>query len=119
MQAMANRLLRAWVGPAALMLAAGLLGTFRPVLRVHNQRPGHSRVHQPTLLSETTESNGDGDGPPARGGVLVNQHVAVAHLALLASIVTLVLKARRKAFVPSAIRRLKLPRAAADSSPSS
>jgi hypothetical protein len=118
MQAIASRLLRVWVGTAALILAAGLLGTFRPVLRFHAQRAGQSGVYQPILLSEVTESGAD-ERPPARGGMLANPYVAVALLALIGSLVTIVLKARPTAFVPIAIRRLKLPRAAADSSPSS
>jgi len=119
MQAITNRLLRVWVAPAALILAAGLLGTFRPVLRFHSQRPGHLGLHQPILLSEATESSAGDQQPPTRGGLLASQHVAGALVALLVSLVTIVLKARRTAFVPIAMRRLKLPRAAADSSPSS
>jgi hypothetical protein len=119
MQAIANRLLRVWVGPAALILAAGLLGTFRPVLRFHAQRSGPSGLHQPILLSEATESSAGDRQPPARGGLLATQYVLVALAALLVSVVSIVLKARRTAFVPIVMRRLKLPRAAADSSPSS
>jgi hypothetical protein len=119
MQAIANRLFRGWVGPAALILAAGLLGAFRPVLRFHGQRSGHSGVHQPILLSETAESSAGDRQAPAPSGLLANQHVSVALLALLGSLVTIILKARQTAFVPIAMRRLKLPRAAADSSPSS
>jgi hypothetical protein len=118
MQAIAKRLLRVWVGPVALILAAGLLGTFRPVLRFHTQRSGHSRVHQPILLSEVTESSAGDRQPPARGGLLANPYVSVALVAILVSVVTIVLKARRTAFVPIPMRRLKLP-PAADSSPSS
>ena len=119
MQAIVNRLLGVWVGPAALILAAGLLGTFRPVLRFHSQRSGHSGVHQPILLSETAESSAGDRQPLVPSGVLTNQQVAVALLALLVSVVAIILKARRSAFAPIAIRRLKLPRVAADSSPSS
>jgi hypothetical protein len=119
MRAIANRLRRVWVGPAALILAAALLGTFRPVLRFHGQRSGHSGLHQPILLSEATESSAGDRQPPVRGGQLANQSVSAALVALLASVVTIVLKARRTAFVPIAVRRLKLPRAAANSSPSS
>jgi hypothetical protein len=119
MQAIATRLLRVWVGPAARILAAGLLGTLRPVLRVHSQRSGHSGVHQPILLSETTESSTAERQPMAPSGALANQHVALALLALLVSVVVSTLKARRTALAPIAIRRLKLPRTAADSSPSS
>ena len=119
MQAVIARLLRIGIGPVALILAAALLGAFRPVLRFHTHRPGHSGAHQPILLSETTEPNGDDQRPPARTAVLAHQRVVLAFLTLLVSIVALVLKARQAAFAPVAIRRLKLPRAAADSSPSS
>jgi len=119
MQAIANRLLRVWVGPAALILAAALLGAFRPVLRFHSQRSGHCGLHQPTLLSETTGSSAGDRQPLLPNGVFTNQFLSAALLALVGSLVTIVLKTRQMAFVPVAIRRLKLPRAAADASPSS
>ena len=107
------------MGPAALIIAAGLLGTFRPVLRFHSQRPGRTGVHQPILPCDVSESSADDQRPSACSGALANHYGSAALLALLLSVVTLVLKARQTGFVPIAIRRLKLPRTAADSSPSS
>ena len=119
MRATADRLLRVWLAPALLIIAAGLFGAFRPVFRFHSQRPGQSGMHHPILLSETTESSADDQHHPAGSAALTNRYVSAALLALLGSLVTIVLKVRQTAFVPIAIRRLKLPRAAADSSPSS
>ena len=118
MQGIANRLLRSWVTPAVLILVVGVLGTFRPVFCFHSQHHGHSGLHQPILPSEGTVSSADGR-PRARSGMVANPYTAGVLLTVLVGVVATVLKARRTAFVPAAIRRLKLPRAAADSSPSS
>ena len=119
MRAIAHSLLRAWVGPAALIIAAGLLGTFRPVLRFHGQRAGHSALHQPILASDAMESDAGDRHAPARTALLPNQSLSLPLLALLVIVVTNVLKARRRMLAPIVVRRLKLPRATADSSPSS
>ena len=61
--------LRVWVGPAALILVVGMLGTFRPVLQLSLSAPGTCGVHQPILPSETTESSAD-DRPRGPNGVV-------------------------------------------------
>ena len=111
--------LRVFLSTAVLIVAAALLGTFRPVLRFHGQRPGRSGVYQPLPPAEISESSADDHRPTARSWALADQHVWAALLALHVRVAARVLKARQAAFVPIAIRRLKLPRAAADSSPSS
>lgn len=111
--------LRVFLRAATLIVAAALIGTFRPVLRFHSQRPGRSGVYQPVLPAEISESSADDHRPAARSWALADQHVSAALLALHVGVAALVLKVRQAAFVPVAIRRLKLPRAAADSSPSS
>lgn len=119
MRTIADRRRRIWVGPAALIVAAGLLGACRPILRFHNQRLRHSGVHPLTLLSEAMESRAGDGKPPVRSVVSAKPCVSVALLVLFASLVSMVLKMRRTAFVPIVVSRFKLPRAATDSDPSS
>ena len=117
MRATPVQLLRVWLGAAVLIIAAALLGTFRPVLRFHSQRPGRAGVHQAILPPEISDASVVDQRPSAGSGALANQYASAALLSLLLSIVAIVLNAPRTAFVSIAVHRLKLPRDAADSSP--
>lgn len=99
------------VGVAALILFAVLVGTLRPLARRFGRAHSQSGLTRLALLSEPADDGATPRQPVVRADV----HLLVP---VLVSVLLIVLKTRRIAFIPFPLRRLKLPpHSTTDSSP--
>ena len=105
--------LHARIAPVTLILAALVLGSFRPVTRLHQRAHGRPGVNHSVFTWEPADpKQGDHPDPvPVRFAVqLFRGALALAPV--------IVLKTRWLAMVPVSIRRLKLPPPSNDPLPS-